>query len=128
MAKSVRLKGTFTDYWIEGKANYPDDEEAVAQACEYMLSLCGNPGQETLIGDQLENFSDWANGALEEESADGTNFYDFVLMVIEWYEGRTDKFFGTQEIWKEGWIMIAEQSGYHDARDETGEGTGQEFG
>lgn len=126
--------GTFQGIWgvYEGAqqdAKYPEDEEAVSEAADSMFSLCGNAGQETLIGDQLDNFEEWANGILENESDNvGTTFEDFAEMVTEdWYEGREDKFAGTRVIWSVGWAKIAKQSGYHDAHDEAGEGMGQEF-
>ena len=123
------IMGTFHDYALDlDQADFPEDEDAVASACEEMFSMCGNAGQETLIADQLEVFTDWGIQALEEEMAYGTAWGDFVLLVVEeWYEGRVDKWQGTRDIWAVGWRMVAEQSGYHDSQDEQGEGTGGEF-
>lgn len=127
MAKTA--KGHFATYRLSDKAGYPDDEEAVSAACDLMFNMCGNAGQEAMIGDYLIDFDDWALNILESETDHrGSSWEDFAQMVIEeWYEGRLDKWQGTSEIWSEGWIAIAEQSGYHDAKDEYGEGAGQEF-
>lgn len=123
------LNGTFAKYSRSSSSDFPDDEAAVDEALEHMFSLCGNAGQERLIADCIEDFFEWAIYALEAEVADGTHWEHFVQIVIEeWYGGRFDKWSGTEDIWAEGWIMVAEQSGYHDAKDEVGEGTGQEFG
>lgn len=125
----VEIKGTFGSYALAGDGLYPDDEEAISAACEEMLSMCGNAGQETLIGDNLEDFFDWALQALEEEKAYAIEWTDFEAMVVEeWYAGRYDKWLGTDYIWGRGWMSIANQSGNHDSRDEYGEGTGQQFG
>lgn len=125
-----RVRGGFGDYAGPEGAQYPSDEESVVTAGELMLSMCGNPGQESLIGDQLDNFSDWALAILEDEvSTRGSTFAEFGEMVREdWYDGRIDKWMGTDLIWARGWAKIAHQSGYHDAYDEIGEGSGQEFG
>lgn len=125
----VDIAGTFGSYALAGDGLYPDDEEAIYDACQNMLSMCGNPGQEVLIGDQLDNFEDWALEILEDESAStGSTWESFKAMVIEdWYDGRVDKFMGTDYIWGAGWLDIANQSGFHDSKDEYGEGTGNEF-
>lgn len=124
----AQARGTFKTYALNSAAEFPEDEEAIVQASEHMLSLCGNAGQETLIGDLLTNFEEWAAVVLEnEEGNEGTTWDSFRTLVLDWYDGRVDKLEGTEQIWAEGWIKIAEQSGYHDARDEYGEGMGQEF-
>lgn len=121
-----RYIGTFGAYPTTG-GGYPSDEEAVADACDVMFSMCGNAGQETLIGDLLQDFEDWALGVLEEEFHEGTTWDEFSQLVIGWYDGRMDKFNGTDLIWLQGFNYMANQSGYHDAADEFGEGKGQEF-
>lgn len=132
MGRGTPALGNFGKYAKGAKkgTEYPPDEEATDETIDLMLSMCGNLGQETLIGEQMENFYDWALATLESETdTRGQAWSEFVEMVInDWYEGRQDKWDGTDEIWAEGWTHIAEQSGYHDARDEMGEGVGQEFG
>lgn len=129
MAGSVR--GNFGTYAKGEKSGYPSDEQAADDACEYMFSLCGNAGQEAFLGEVLPEFWDWALATLESETDHrGQAWSEFVEMVIgDWYNGDLTKWEGnTDEIWAEGWVQIAEQSANHDARDEMGEGTGQEFG
>lgn len=124
-------KGNFASYSLGDVNSYPSDEEAAMQAIDDMFSMCGNAGQEAILGEVLDRFYEWALEILEDEvSTRGSTFQEFKEMVItDWYEGRLDKWEGnTDLIWSEGWVQIAEQSGFHDARDEMGEGTGQEFG
>lgn len=128
----MAFRGSFAQYGRGSKkASYPEDEEAIFEAADYMMSMCGNPGQEAILGEVLGAFEDWAIAILENESDHrGANWAEFVEMVImEWYEGDYTKWaYNTDQIWVDGWTMIAEQSGYHDNRDEQGEGTGNEFG
>lgn len=106
-----------------------EDEAAVHAACDTMMNLCGNPGQETLIGEHIEDFAEWALDVLEGETEEGTNAEDFAAMVTEWYGGDFDKFDGTDIIWYQGWEIIADQSGWHDVADEDpSTGVGQQFG
>lgn len=126
MAKVIR--GNFASYALDMGQIFMDDEAAIDEAFDEMFSMCGNAGQESLIGDYAEHFYEWAHVALEHEVADGTTWSSFAAMVIyDWYAGDTQKFNGTDIIWAQGWIMIARQSGYHDSEDEYGEGAGQEF-
>lgn len=124
------IKGNFASYakGKKGAANV-GDEEAVDEAVEAMFGMCGNAGQEALIGDLAGDFYDWALEILEVElTSRGSTWGDFRQMLLEWYGGREDKVKGTEQIWSEGWQMVAEQSGYHDTKDEYGEGTGDPFG
>lgn len=125
-----QVQGSFGSYILQNKnnADYPDDEEAVQMALEDALASCGNAGQESMVMEVGEDFWDWALTILEDESAiEGTTWEEFFLMLIEWYGGRTDKAQGTEEIWGQAWVAVAEQSGYHDSKDEYGEGAGREF-
>lgn len=124
-----QAKGNFASYALSAGGSFPDDEEAVASACDEMFSMCGNAGQEAMIGDVLDLFDEWALNILESETDHrGSSFSEFANMVVnDWYGGRADKWDATDQIWGQGWIKIAEQSGYHDASDEYGEGTGLEF-
>lgn len=120
------VKGTFGTYNRGSRKSYPDDEEAAQWAIEDMLGMCGNPGQEAMIGDHAEDFFDWAIQALEEEAAYATGWTEFSQMVLEeWYGGRIDMWQATEAIWGHGWTEMADQAGAHDSRDEYGEGTGQ---
>ena len=124
------ISGTFADYNMgSAQADYPDDDTAVEDASYTMFSCCGNPGQEALIGDNMEWFNEWGIEILEDESSNrGTTFGEFADMVLnDIYDGDLEKWWGTYEIWNEGWSQIAAQSGYHDSDDEEGEGTGREF-
>lgn len=123
-----RMMGTFWEYALEVGADFPEDEEAIDQAFDHMTSLCGNAGQEAMLLEVSQDFYDWALAALEEDVVDGTTFDSFTGLLMEWYDGRGDKVDGTIDIYAQGWMMIAEQSGYHDAEDEYGEGMGQMFG
>lgn len=126
---AVSVRGNFGTYALSSDVSFPDDEEAVAEAASNMFNMCGNAGQEAMIGDLLEEFSEWALQILESETdTRGSSWSEFAEMVVtDWYDGQVDKWEGTSQIWAEGWIAIAEQSGYHDSSDEYGEGTGQEF-
>lgn len=123
-----RLAGNFATYALEISGDFPPDEEAVEQAFDHMFSMCGNSGQESMMMEVCQEFSDWALSVLEDEEAQGTDFDSFLALLMEWYKGRGDKVSGTQDIYAEGWQMIAEQSGYRDQADEAGEGAGQRFG
>jgi hypothetical protein len=124
------VRGNFASYAKGAKQEKNvGDEEVTDQAVEQMFSMCGNAGQEALIGDLAGDFYDWALEVLEVELSNrGTTWGDFRQMLLEWYGGREDKVQGTEDIWSEGWQIIAEQSGYHDTKDEYGEGTGDPFG
>lgn len=126
----VSVRGLFADYIVDLAMDaYPSDEEAIQQAFDSMFSMCGNAGQESLIGEHAEWFFEWGIEALEHAEARGTDFKSFAQIVIEeCYGGRQDMWSATDLIWAEGWSMIAKQSGYHDSEDEYGEGAGQEFG
>jgi hypothetical protein len=120
-------QGNFGFYATPGTGgNYPSDEEAIADACDVMFTMCGNAGQETLIGDYLGDFEAWASDALEAEGA-ADDFDTFADMVISWYDGRMDKWHATNQIWSQGYAYMSNQSGYHDGADEVGEGTGELF-
>lgn len=128
-----RGRGGFQGNWATyadaaGAYEYPDDEEAVAQTLDEMLSMVGNAGQERLIGDGIEAFDHWAAGALEEAGFPYNTWEAFKgYMIANAFDGRDDKFLGSHIIWGVGFDNIARQSGYHDRYDEQGEGTGQEF-
>lgn len=129
MAK-VQVSGSFGSYVLEGKDNYPEDEDAIQAALETAVGMCGNAGQEVMVMDISQDFWDWAIDILEtegSEGADGTSWDSFKVLLLEWYGGRTDKVNGTEEIWGQAWAQVAQQSGYHDSTDEYGEGTGTEF-
>ena len=79
-----------------------------------------------MIGDCVSDFEDWAITALEF-FVDDVSWDTTRGLILEWYGGRVDKLEGTEDIWYQGWEAIAHQSGYHDSKDEQGEGTGQEF-
>lgn len=105
------------------------DEAAVSSACDEMMSMTGNPGQQALIGDHLQEFSEWGMDILEGVTEEGSTFDEFRSMVTnDWYDGDTEKWDGTDIIWYHGWKTVSEQSGYHDSLDDFGEGTGVVFG
>lgn len=95
------------------------DEEAIAEAEDTMRSMTGNAGQDAILDEAMDAFVDWAHRALEEPGA--MNEWPDVL------ELREDKYDGTDEIWDEGFRIIAEASGNHDSTDEQGEGAGEVF-
>ena len=121
-----RFYGNFDDYAGMAIGGFPDDEEAISSASDEMFSMCGNAGQETLIGDYLADFEEWAYTVLETEDASKDSWNSFSEMVInDWYDGRIDKWDGTYLIWQRGFEMVASMYGHHDSTDEHGEGTGR---
>jgi hypothetical protein len=118
---------TFADFALDVVVDFIDDESAIDAACDEMFSMCGNPGQERLIGDYLQSFYEWAIEALEFEGADIDNESFANMVIFDFYEGRTDKWEATDQIWQAGYSAIAHQSGFHDGADEMGEGTGEEI-
>lgn len=116
-------QGNFGEYSASDFMNgigSTDDETAIEDAIMYMFSMCGNAGQETLIGDHVEDFEMWALPALEEEGAFGT----FADMMSRINYDDPQKFRATEQIWEGGYDMMVGQSTYHDHYDEQGEGEG----
>lgn len=117
--------GNFSVYQSNSEGEFADDEEAIAMAADEMFTMCGNPGQESLIGDYLVDFEDWAYTILETEDHEKDSMEAFAAEVIDWYGGEMDKWWGTYEIWLSGYDLIATMYGFHDKSDEMGEGTGR---
>lgn len=98
-----------------------DDETAIDQAVDDMLTCVGNAGQLSILRDGEGAFRDWALEALEAEFG----YEDFDTNMIDAIG--ESAFMGSYEIWDVGYRNIADQSGYHDGHDEDQEGTGGEF-
>lgn len=120
--------GIFADYEGSGEGvAYPSDEQAISEAADEMFSMCGNAGQEALIGNNIDVFEEWAMGLLEEQGFPYNTWDAFQeYMTVNAFDGDLQKWEGTDIIWGHGYTRIAAQSGYHDSYDEYGEGTGLE--
>lgn len=110
---------------MAGGGDAAGDEEAVESAIDYMMSVCGNEGQRTLISRNADAFFDWGMAALEEEGAFG-GFEDMLDALDVSYDDHSLP--GTEQIWRYGYEELVGQSAFHDSSDEEGEGTGDEVG
>lgn len=107
-----------------GGSGAPSDEDAITDAVDRMFSACGNAGQESIIGNGAAIFETWAIKTLEGiGNADG-NYPQYIetLVGVIGYSA----WFGTQEIWDEGYSAMSEQSQFHDGKPDVGK-VGVEF-
>lgn len=102
-----------------------DDEEVIQEAIDLMFSLCGNPGQETLIDRGTDAFTEYCLAFLEEEGADADE-ESFRAAIEPEIGGATGgEWEATSLIWYEGMNQAYSMGwGRHDTFDEAGEGEG----
>ena len=105
-----------------GGGDAAGDEEAIESAIDFMLSACGNAGQQTIIERNSDAFFEWGLAALEEEGA-----FDGFEEMLDALDVSSDdhSLEGTIQIWRYGFEELVHQSAFHDSTDEGGEGTGE---
>ena len=117
--------GNFGSYsGSDDDEGYAQDDEAIAMAVDMMFSMCGNAGQESIIGNGCAAFESWGIAALEGLGSNDGNYPEYISTIIgavgysAWY--------GSQEIWDEGYEALSEQSHFHDGQPDVGD-KGVEF-
>lgn len=121
---SGAFQGNYGIYASSDDGGWADDEGAIADAVDMMFSLCGNAGQEAIIGNGCAAFEKWAIEALEGIGGADGNYPGYVQTIIE--ATSYSAWFGSQEIWDEGYEAMSAQSYYHDGKPDVG-GAGQVF-
>jgi hypothetical protein len=123
--RSGEFQGNYGSYPGAGDdGGWAKDDDAVAEAVDMMFSMCGNAGQEAIIGNGLEAFDRWGIEALEGINGNNGDYGHYIDTIVE--ATSYDAWYGSQIIWDEGYNALSAQSHYHDGKPDVGE-TGQEF-
>jgi len=118
------FEGLFGSYEGADDGGWANDEDAIEEAVDYMFSMCGNAGQESIIGRGLPAFETWGMAALEGIGGNDGNYGEYVGAITA--AVGESAYFGSQEIWDAGYDALSQQSKFHDGKPDTG-GTGVEF-
>lgn len=113
--------GNYGSYSGSGDdGGWANDDGAVEEAVDMMFSMCGNAGQEAIIGNGCAAFETWGLDALEGLNGNNGEHGSFIGAILD--AVGYSAWFGTQEIWDEGYQALSAQSHFHDGPDVGGTG------